>query len=185
MHVRGERLCIPRAAAPCSCGILHRVMSDATTPDLVELTRRSFEALNRGDFDTSMEVFAPDAVWDASSPGIGTFKGRATIRSHLEEWLGAYEEFESELEECQDLGNGIVFSVLHHEGRPAGSTGRVQQRPIFVSKWVDGMIVRVEPYLEIDEARAAAKRLAEEPGVGDVAGSRGHRQANSGGVQPT
>jgi len=56
---------------------------ESTTPDLVELTRRNFEAANRRDFDAVLSFFAPDAVWDASlsGVGIGTFEGSAAVRN--------------------------------------------------------------------------------------------------------
>ena len=38
---------------------------ESTTPDLVELTRRLLEAVNRRDFDAAMGFFATDAVWES------------------------------------------------------------------------------------------------------------------------
>ncbi len=142
----------------------HRVMSEeSTTPDLVALMRRLFEAAERDDFDAAMRFFASDAVWE--SMGLGTrFEGVAAIRGHFEDWRGAYEEYEMELEEVLDLGNGVVFATLAQGGRPAGSTGRVRVREARVATWVDGMFARTTTYLDIDEARAAAERLAEERG---------------------
>ena len=67
---------------------------ESTTPDLVERWRQMEEAFLRRDFDAGMSFFAPDAVWDASSAGIDRSEGATAIRSFLEEWLGAYEEYE-------------------------------------------------------------------------------------------
>ena len=54
----------------------HRAMSEeSTTPDLVERWRQTNEAFVRRDFDEMMSFFAPDAVWDLSSAGIGRFEG--------------------------------------------------------------------------------------------------------------
>ena len=50
------------------------------------------------------------------------------------------------------------------KGRPVGSSGYVQLRYASVSEWVDGLIVRATFYLDIDEARVAAERLAESKG---------------------
>jgi len=49
-------------------------------------------------------------------------------------------------------------------GRLAGSSGSVELRYAGVSTWADGLIERVTTYLDINEARAAAERLAEERG---------------------
>src|SRR5439155_19838019 len=92
-----------------------RAMSEeSTTPDLVELSRRTFDAYNRRDFDTVMSFYGRDCVWDASPWGIGTFEGTAAVRGFFEEWIGAYEEFAIEPEEILDLGNGVIFSGFSH-----------------------------------------------------------------------
>jgi ketosteroid isomerase-like protein len=61
---------------------------ESTTSDLVEVTRRLFEASNRRDFDAVQSFFAPDAVWEAVSLGT-SFDGVAAIRGFLEDWLSA------------------------------------------------------------------------------------------------
>src|SRR5271155_1589327 len=104
------------------------MVEESTTPDLVERWRQMHEAVGPGDFDTGMRFYSPDAVWDVSAVGIGTFEGVAAIRSHLEDFIAPYEEFEIELEECENLGNGVVFTVALHVGRLAGGIGRVQER---------------------------------------------------------
>ena len=111
-----------------------------------------------------MSFYAPDAVWDVSSAGFGIFEGVAAIRGFLEDWIGVYEEHEYKQEEGQDLGNGVLFVVASLGGRLVGSAGRVQERWGYTVTWADGMIVRVILSADIDEARAAAERLAESRG---------------------
>jgi ketosteroid isomerase-like protein len=135
---------------------------ESTTPDLAERWQQASEAAERSDFDAVMSVYAPDAIWDASLAGVGTFEGVPAIRSFLEDWIGDYEEYEYQQEEGLDLGNGVVFVVGRVDGRPAGSTGRVQERWAFTSVWAAEMIVRVTVGNDIDAARIAAGRLAEE-----------------------
>ena len=109
-----------------------------------------------------MSFFAPDAVWDMSAMGLGVFKGAAAIRGFIEDWIGAYEEYE--------VGRGGSTSAMAScsrdcaEGRPVGSSRQVQMRFGTVNVWDEGLIVRVTNYPDIDEARAAAERLAEERG---------------------
>ena len=134
-------------------------------PDhLAELNRAFIEAANRGDVDAFMSFFAPNAVWDNSPVGTGTFEGAAQVRRVVEDWIGVYEEFEVETEEFCSLGNGVAFGVNVQTGRPVGSTGVVQLRQGFVSLVRDGLIERVTTYLDPNEARAAAERLAQERG---------------------
>jgi ketosteroid isomerase-like protein len=136
---------------------------ESTTPDLVELTRRFAEAAKRRDFDEMLSPFEADAVWEAAPLGV-SFGGVTAIRGFFEDWIGSYEEFEMEPEQVLDLGNGVGLAVLTQRGRPVGSTGVVRVRSGFVAVLVGGMIVQVKVYTDIDEARAAAERLAESRG---------------------
>ena len=135
---------------------------ESTTPDLVELTRRQFEAVNSRGVDAAASSFAEDATFDGRALG-DHFEGRAAVRSFLEDWFGNYEELEFGLEEGRDLGNGVVFAVVVQNGRPAGSDGHVRQREGWIFVWVRGLIARLT-ISEVDEARAAAERLAQERG---------------------
>jgi ketosteroid isomerase-like protein len=137
---------------------------ESTTADLVERYRDSLEAANRRDFDAMTRFWAPEAVWDTSPAGVGKFEGLAAFRGFFEDWVSSYQEFEVEAEEVHDLGNGITFAILVQRGRPVGSRGEVRVRSATVGEWTDGLVVRVTNYPDVDEARAAATRLAEERG---------------------
>jgi hypothetical protein len=84
----------------------------------------------------------------------------------LEEWLGFYGEIEFESEEDLDLENGVGFAVIRMHGRPIDSSGHVQTRLASVAVWTEGLVAWERHYAEtdIEKARAAAKRLAEERG---------------------
>ena len=135
---------------------------ESTTPDLVERSRNAIEAAGRRDFESAVSFYAPDSVWDVSAMGMGVYEGVAAIRRELEQWINAYQQFEIEVEEVRDLGNGVILSVTHQAGRPLGSSGYLEMRFASVTVWRDGLIARVTPYPDIHEARAAAERLAEE-----------------------
>lgn len=134
---------------------------ESATPDLVERTRRVSEAADRGDFDAMVSVCAPDAVWEVV--GLGAFEGAAAIRRFLQDWLGGYTEYEVKAQEILDLGNGVVFAITRQNGRPAGSTGGEKVREVwtYTFLWIDGMVMRVAGYPDIDEGRAAAEKLAQ------------------------
>ncbi len=134
---------------------------ESRTPDLVELWRRVIDALNSGDFDAVMGFYAPDAVVDSMAMATG-FEGVAAIRGLFEDMLRPYEEWEIEAEEILDLGNGVAFCVLLQQGRPVGSSGRVQMRLGSVVMMAEGVVTRQTMYADIPEARAAAERLAKE-----------------------
>ena len=88
---------------------------ESTTPDLVELTRLAFEAANRRDLDAVIGFCASDTVFEGRD-GWNNLRGRAAIRSFLEDWFGAYEELEFKPEDVRNLGNGVVFAVVVQEG---------------------------------------------------------------------
>jgi ketosteroid isomerase-like protein len=137
---------------------------ESTTPDLVELLRGNIEAANERDFDSTLSYLAPDAVWDMSAVGLGSYHGPDAIRRFFDDWLISYDEFEFEPEEILDFGRGVVLAVIRQSARPAGSTGQVHIRYAQLVVWAEGLIVRTEYYTDIDKARAAAERLAESRG---------------------
>ena len=138
---------------------------ESTSPALVELVRQTFEAANRRDFDALMSFFASDSVWEAVSLGT-SFEGVPAIRGFFEDWLGPYEDYEMQPDEILDLGGGVVFVVTRFTARPVGSAGggMTRRRPL-VFTWAEGLVARVTAHPDsIDEARAAAERLAESRG---------------------
>jgi hypothetical protein len=137
---------------------------ESTTPDLVELTRLSFQPAKSRNFDAIMAFWVDDPVWDFPPMGLGVYRGTAAVRGFFEDWIGSYDLFEVELEECRDLGKGIVLSVIVRRASPAGSCGDVTIRYASIAVWENSLIVSVTNYPDIDEARAAAERLAEERG---------------------
>jgi ketosteroid isomerase-like protein len=108
-----------------------------------------------------MRFFHPEAVWDLSEAGIGTFQGAAAVRRFVEDWQGSYEEYEVEVEDVRDLGNGATLAISTQKGRPVGSSGDVSVHFAAAYTWADGLIVRIATYGDVAEALAAAERLAE------------------------
>jgi ketosteroid isomerase-like protein len=135
---------------------------ESTTPDVAELIRRSVEAVNERDYDRAMTVFAPGAVWDTSPIGLGTFEGREAVRKFFEDWIGTFEEWEVELEDLRDLGNGVVFYVQVHRARPPGGSGSLELRHGYTATSAHGLVEVVVVQADIDQARTAAERLAKE-----------------------
>jgi ketosteroid isomerase-like protein len=138
---------------------------EPTTPDLVELARQGFEAMSRGDLDAVMSFFAPDAVYDVSDAGLLTFfESEEAIRGFFEDWHRSWEDYRFEEEEILDLGHGVGLSVVRESARLVGGKGRVETRVAQVSIWANGKLEWLKAYTDIDEARAAAERLAQERG---------------------
>lgn len=137
---------------------------ESTSPDLVEQTLRSFEAFRRGDVDEMLSYYAANAVWDNSPAGETSYDGVARIRELFEEWLSAFDDLRVDLLELSEIGSGVIFLIVQQRGRPYGSRGEVSVRYAHVNAWNAGTIIRTTVYLDIDEGRVVAERLADERG---------------------
>jgi len=84
------------------------------------------------------------------------------LLAFVEDWNDSYEVFELVLEEVLDLGNEVVFAVVLQRARLTKETAEVRMRYASVNSQAEGLFERITNYLDIDEARAAAERLAEE-----------------------
>jgi ketosteroid isomerase-like protein len=133
---------------------------EPTTRDLVELTRFMFEAANRRDFDAALEFYVPNAFWRGT---VDDAEGVAAIRDLWVGYFGAFEELQVVLEDVVDVGNGVILVASRHEGRLVGGAALAERRS-FVYEFVDRRVVRVRDYVDVEEARADAERLAESKG---------------------
>lgn len=133
---------------------------DFTRSDVVELVLRFVEAVNRRDFAAIEAFYAPDVVLRGAE--IGTFEGRAAALGVLEDVIAPYEEFRAETEEVLDLGFGVALTVLTARGRVGGGSAEIPFRYATVTVFREGLVARQTNYTDVDEARAAAERLAEE-----------------------
>jgi ketosteroid isomerase-like protein len=137
---------------------------ESTSPDLVELIRLQVEAVNRRDFDALLSYAAPTLVYDTTPSGFGVYEGLEAIREFIEGYWETFDELSFELEEFVDCGNGVTFAVNRQHALPSGGSAQVKAREAHVTEWKDGLAVRITVYIDIDEARAAAERLAKERG---------------------
>jgi len=135
-----------------------------TTPDLAEI-RRWAEADSYEEFAAFIErYYAADAVWDMGDVGLGPFGGLAAILVFLKEYWSMWEEHHHYLEDTVYLGHGVGYAVIREDGRMKGSDAPVEARNAWVSIWDHGKVVRNTLYTDVDQARAAAERLAQERG---------------------
>jgi ketosteroid isomerase-like protein len=135
---------------------------ESTTPDLVELVRRAVEADSFDEWAMLAEqLYAPDAVWNMGGM-LGSLEGFAAIRAFVMDYWLMWDDHHHHVEEVTDLGNGVMYALIREHGRMKGSDAYVEASAGWVSLQVEGRVVRATTYTDIDEARAAAERLAEE-----------------------
>jgi ketosteroid isomerase-like protein len=139
---------------------------ESATSDLVDLWRLAIEASNRRDIDAIMSLSASDVVYDLWARGLGVFEGKAAVRGYVADWFAAFDDLVFEVEEIALLGNGVVCVVINQHGRlHDGAALPVHAREGWVGAHAaDGLLQLFLGYGDVDEARAAAERLAEERG---------------------
>jgi ketosteroid isomerase-like protein len=135
---------------------------EPNTSKPVEATQSLVEAVNRRDFDAVESLYAEDAVLVGDE--IGKFDGAAAIRGLYEDMAMPYGDLRGEIDSVIDLGNGVIFGIVTVVGHPIGSTSEVRFRYAATAVVADDVIVRQTNSMDIEEARAAAERLAEERG---------------------
>jgi ketosteroid isomerase-like protein len=128
--------------------------------DLVGIARRRFEAGNRRDAGAVLSFYAPNAVFDASEAGLGTYEGADAIKAFLEEWWSGYEEYQNVPDEIVQVGEEAVLVINTLFGRLPGSSESLRQHNAYLFQFREGLIVRWTAFMDIARARAAADRLA-------------------------
>ena len=127
-----------------------------TDEELIDRLRRAYEAFNRGDFDTAVEIAHPDVVF--VPPGNqGDLRGAEAFRRWMEP--DAFESQVIEPLEFQVAGNRVLVRQ-HATGRGAGSG--IELEVTAMTLWTldeDGRVTRLEAFLphEDDEARRALR----------------------------
>jgi ketosteroid isomerase-like protein len=122
-----------------------------------ELVRRQIEALNRGDWEGSIEGVDPEVEWVVARehPATRTIRGLDELRAYREDWAGMLGGLRFELAEVVD-GPETIAVVGRVTGTGSGSGAEVAV-PLGFAMWFrDGAVVRVEEYLDPDEALEAA-----------------------------
>jgi ketosteroid isomerase-like protein len=109
-----------------------------------------------GDFQD--ELFDPEFVWDMSTfrgwPEAKTYAGVEGAREFMANWVGAWDDWELEVEALHDAGDSVV-AIIRQRGR-AKSTGLpVDMHLAQVWTFQDGKQIRMQAYDDPAEALRA------------------------------
>ena len=123
----------------------------------VDIVRRGFDALNRGDTDGVVAEMAPDIEWYPTSDfvDIGPFRGHDGVRALMSLLFGVFDSYCLEPEELIDAGDAVIAPV-HQTGQGKESGIEADVRYILVFKLSEGRAVRVESYYDRRDALKAA-----------------------------
>ena len=124
----------------------------------VELVRRAY-GHTQATGQVYAEGFAPGFVWDMSKyegwPEQQRYEGVDGAQRFIDDWTGAWDDWEIEIEEIYDVGDEVVV-VVHQRGR-ARTTGMALDMA-FAQTWTirDGRLTRMDMYSDPSDALKAA-----------------------------
>jgi ketosteroid isomerase-like protein len=138
---------------------------ESTTHDLVALVERFNDAWNRQDVEAFLSVVAPDVVyrpittWPEPQERRGSDEVRRFfIPDSLDVWT---DDFTGKPETIREHANAVI-ALLRFTGHARASGVEIGGGVFRVFRCRDGQITQIEDFTDLDEARAAAERLAEE-----------------------
>ena len=121
------------------------------------LVRSAVEAYMRDGLAAVDDLWDPEIEFheDPEFPESGVYPGARAVDAYFEQFRGHFEEFNFEIENAVEAGDKVLALVrLRMRGRD--SAGHVDQRAGWVFTLRDGKVLRIEGYLDREEARRAA-----------------------------
>jgi ketosteroid isomerase-like protein len=123
----------------------------------VEVVRRTYEAANRGEFESADLYFHPEIEFHtyAQSPEAGVYRGKEAVGRYNEKLFEQFESIHFDVEELVDAGDRVVVVSTQH-AVPKG--GEQQMKVQVVEVWVirGGLLAERRSYSTKDEALEAA-----------------------------
>ena len=129
----------------------------------LSVIREMYRAVNEGDWDRSIELWAQDAVLEVPVGGVnpGVFEGRDRIVKWFTDWFTTFAEGATfELSELSELEDGSILAISEHRARGRGSGVEVTAVVVWRDYVEHGKIVRQIAHNDREEAIAAASKGA-------------------------
>jgi ketosteroid isomerase-like protein len=122
----------------------------------VAALRRFVEAYNEGDLDSLVAAADPDIEWEVAPehPAATTHRGIEAVREYHEDWRNTVRDLRVEIHSVAASGDSVV-SVCSLRGEGAESGADVEVEIAFLTTFRDGKAVRVEEFLDPEEAKRA------------------------------
>jgi ketosteroid isomerase-like protein len=149
------------------CDFRHRALllgdtEQAVSREDVEIVRRVYEAVGRGDKAAVLALYDPDVEVDGSRlpesklGGPGTVvHGHDGLRTMTRGWADAWESFEDRCDELIDAGEHVISVVTRRgRGRASGAEASAPRAGVWTIR--HGKVVRVVWFSSAEEALASA-----------------------------
>ena len=124
----------------------------------VELIYRTFDALNRREFDAFLALMDDDVDLVprmSAIEGESGYRGHDGVRRWWEGLIGVFPDYNAEIVEVRDPGE-LTFATIHVRGHGAGSAAPTDQAAWIVIRWRRGKSVWWRTFDDRAEALEAA-----------------------------
>lgn len=119
---------------------------------------REVDALDRETLAVAFDFFDPEIELreDPRFPEAGVYRGLEAVSRYFGQFTENFDEFTFEPEEFIDLGGDRVLVLLRLRTRGSGSGATIEAQPGWIYTFRGEKAVKIEAYLDRDEAFAAA-----------------------------
>jgi uncharacterized protein len=111
----------------------------------VEIVRQAWEAFDRHDNELALRLYDPEVEIHGGLTGGEVYRGLAGVQDFFRDWLAAWDEYGSAVEEWIDAGDSVI-AVMHSWGRGKQSGARVEERNAHVWTLRNGKLWRLRVY---------------------------------------
>jgi len=132
-------------------------MPEVTSGENAATVRRALEAYNAtGDVDRVLDMAHPDVEWGVAPehPAATTHRGHAAVRGYLEDWQSALDDMRVEIQSISESGDTLI-AVCRIRGEGTESGAAVEVDIAFLDTFRDGKAIRIEEFLDPEEAMRA------------------------------
>jgi ketosteroid isomerase-like protein len=129
--------------------------------DPIDVVRDQFAATNERNFERAMDLYADDVVLVVPEvegvPNPGIYEGKEVVGEWFGDWFRTFAPgYHFELEDFQDLGDGLVMLYATHGGTGRLSGAEVHGENAYLYRVRGGRIVKVGFFATREEALDAA-----------------------------
>ena len=91
--------------------------------------------------DDFFAIFDEDVVWDAGDTPGGKRYGRDGVREFFRQWIGAFDDWRFEMQECIDSGDSVFVHMRQWgRGKTSGATVEIDLWQVWL--FFEGKVVR-------------------------------------------
>jgi ketosteroid isomerase-like protein len=129
----------------------------AMSEENVEIVRKLFDAVGRGDPSRAFDYLDPDVVWEAieDAPDAGTYRGHSGVKRYMDDWLQDFEDFAFEFAEPVEVDGRLVLEQWgRNRGKGSGVETEIHYAAVYTFR--RGKVFTVKEYNTYAEALEAA-----------------------------